>query len=323
MSQINYLILVHKNLEQLRRLIAALDAPWCNFFIHVDKKADAFTIKKIVPESSRVHYVADENRVDGVWGDLSLVDAALACMRLMLLSGATGHAVLLSGQDFPLRNPAYIRDFFAKNFDKDFMSVYPIPDPKKVSENGGAERFISYTFDCRNKKNPRMKAKIQPLSLRLKTIVGFARLLRYRREILPLAVKLYFKKRVYPNSLSKHFNEFWCALTKESVEKIVHAFDSNPEIREYYKYTHIPDETAFSSILLSTPQYEDKLLPMCHYIDWNANCAGSPKTLTCDDLDAIKRCMRERPYIMFARKFDEESKILDEIESLMGDAVND
>ena len=33
--------------------------------------------------------------------------------------------------------------------------------------------------------------------------------------------------------------------------------------------------------------------------------------------------MRERPYIMFARKFDEESKILDEIESLMGDAVND
>ena len=320
---INYLVLVHKSPKQFCRLINALNSSDSSFFIHIDKKCDENEFKKLVAECGNVHYVPDENRIDGVWGDLSLVDAALACMRLMLASGTTGHAVLLSGQDYPLRSLEYIKDYFDAHRDCDFISIYPIPDPKKASENGGLERLISYTFDCKNPKDPRMKAKIQPLSFRLKTLVGFVRLLRYRRDILPLAAKLYFKKRIYPDSLSKHFNEFWCALTKESVEKIVDAFDSNPEIREYYKYTHIPDETAFSSILLKDAESGENMMPMCHYIDWDVSNGGSPKTLNELDIPKIKAEMSAKPYIMFARKFDEESRILDKIESLMGDVVND
>lgn len=314
MSQINYLILVHKNPEQFRRLFVKLDAPWCNFFIHVDKKIDALVMKHAVPENDRVHYVADENRVDCVWGDLSLVDAALACMRLMLAFGADGHAVLLSGQDYPLRSPKYIQDYLERHGEFNFMSVYPIPDPKKSSENGGMERLVSYTFDCQNPKDSRMKAKIQPGSIRLKTIGGFVRLLRYRRDLLPMAVKLYFKKRTYPNSLSQHFNEFWCALNIDAVSKIVSSFDGNCEIREFYKYTHIPDETAFSSILLKDPEFGKSLMPMCHYIDWDVSNGGSPKTLNELDISKIKAEMDSKPYIMFARKFDENSALLDVID---------
>lgn len=319
---VNYLILVHKSPKQFCRLVNALYSSDSSFFIHIDKKCNASEFKRLVAERDNVHYVSDENRIDGVWGDLSLVDAALACMRLMLVSGVTGHAVLLSGQDYPLRSPRYIQDYFDSHQDCNFINIYPIPDPKKASENGGLERLVSYTFDCKNPKNSRMKAKIQPLSTRLKTIVGFVRLLRYRRDILPLAVKLYFKKRTYPASLSKHFNEFWCALNIDAVKKIISSFDENREIREYYKYTHIPDETAFSSILLKDAESEENIKPMCHYIDWDVSNGGSPKTLTELDIPKIKAEMNAKPYIMFARKFDEESKVLDEIESLMGGSVN-
>lgn len=315
---VNYLLLVHKNPSQFKRLIAALNAPWCNFFIHVDKKNDAHVFKERVPDCDNIFYVADEERIDGRWGDLSLVDAALACMRLALTRKVDGRFVLLSGQDYPLRNPEYIKAFFEQHEENDFMSVYPIPDPKKGSENGGMERLISYTFDCQNPQDSRMKAKIQPLSLRLKTMLGFWRLYRFRRDLLAKAIKLYFVKRKYPKQLSKHFNEFWCALRKTSVERIVDYFDNQPEVREYYRYTHIPDETAFSSILMSDADYERTLLPMCHYIDWTEGNAGSPKTLVEDDLPKIESRMNEEPYILFARKFDEESNVLDEIDKLKG-----
>lgn len=321
MLQINYLLLVHKNPEQFFRLIKSLDAPWCSFFVHVDAKCDIHTFKSATFDRSNIYYVDNEKRVEGRWGDLSLVDATLACMRLALEKNADGRFVLLSGQDYPLRSPENIRDFFEKHKDNDFMSVYPIPDPKKASENGGMERLISYTFDCRNPRDPRMKAKIQPLSLRPKTILGFARLLRYRRDLLLDAIKFYFVKRNYPALLSKHFNEFWCALRKASVEKIVGMFDEHPEIREYYRCTHIPDETAFSSILLTNPDYERDLLSMCHYIDWENGVAGSPKTLVERDLPLIKKRMAEEPHIMFARKFEENSSVLNRIDEMIKEGL--
>lgn len=311
---VNYLLLIHKNPCQYQRLVKALEAPWVHFFVHVDKKCVMEDFVSMVPASENVHYVSDENRVDGRWGDLTLVDAALACMRLSLAYGFDGHCVFLSGQDYPLRSPLYIREFFDTHKEENFMSVYPIPDPKKASENGGMERLISYTFDCKNPGNPRMKAKIQPLSLRFKTALGFIRLLRYRRNLFFKGLKLYFKPRQYPSCLAKHFNEFWCALTVEAIKKIVESFDEKPEIREYYKYTHIPDETAFSSILLSDPNFEKSLMPMCHYIDWDVSNAGSPKTVELNDLCQIKKELLSKPYILFARKFEENSRVLNEID---------
>lgn len=313
---VNYLILVHKSPTQFQRLVRALDAPWVNFFIHVDQKTPIDDFKILVPENGNVHYVENQKRISCVWGSDSTTRAVMECMQMALEYGGDGHFVLISGQDYPLRTPAYIRDYFDSHKDYNFMTVYPIPDPVKVSENGGYERFISYAFDCKNPKDGRMKAKIQPMSLRLKTILGFYRLLRYRRELLPLAIKLYFKKRVYPKSLAMHFNEFWWAFNKDSVQKFIRAYDENPEIQEYYKYMHIPDESAFSSVLLADPKFEKTLMPMCHYIDWNNSNKSFPKTIDESDIPKIETEMKTKPYIMFARKFEENAKVLDLIDDL-------
>ena len=194
------------------------------------------------------------------------------------------------------------------------MSVYPVPDKKKPSENGGYERFVSWTFDCENPHDSRMKAKIKPFSFGAKTLGGFFRLALYRPMLLPIAAKAWFCKRKYPEGLGMRFNEFWCVLTKDAVEKVVETYDNRKDLREYYKYMHIPDESMFSSILCETPEFEASLMPMCHYIDWNACSDGSPKTLTMADAPLMENEMETQPYILFARKFEEDNPVLDWID---------
>ena len=188
-------------------------------------------------------------------------------------------------------------------------------------DEANLENLTDHNLNIGHEDDFRMKAKIQPLSLRPKTILGFFRLLRYRRDLLSKAIKSYFVKREYPEILSRRFNEFWCALRKPSIEKIVAAFDNHPEIREYYKYTHIPDETAFSSILLTNPDYEREVQPMCHYIDWENGVAGSPKTLTEGDLPQIRKSMVEKKYLLFARKFEEDAFVLNQIDDMLKEGL--
>ena len=314
MIQINYLILTHKNPQQLKRLVSRLITDNITFYIHVDAKCDINDFFQILPPNQNIYYVDDAHRVNGRWGDISLVKAAFQCMKLVINQKRNGMCVLMSGQDYPLRTPEYIKAYFEQMKGYNFMSVYPIPDPKKKSEGGGYERFISYTFDCHNPNNPRMKAKIKPYSLCPKTIVGFLRLMRYRPKLLPFACKCYFKKRKYPQELSMTFNEFWCALDTNQINKIITTIETNPSIMKYYQMTHIPDETLFSAILCKNPAFKEKLKPMCHYIDWETNCSGSPKIFHSEDLGKLKSVLKDNN-ILYARKFDEDDAVLDQIDN--------
>lgn len=312
--KISYLILAHNNPNQLERLVSRLQAPWCKFYIHLDKKADIKVFRDHLSIFDNINYVAEENRVNGRWGDLSLVSAVLECMKLCIMEDDKGPCILLSGQDYPLRTQEYIRDFFLKYPDNNYMSIYPIPDPKKRTENGGLERLESYTFDCRNPKNPRMKAKIRPLSLNPKTVLGFYRILKYRKDILPFALRCFFKKRSYPMGLSKTFNEMWCVLNRRTAEYLLSTINEYPEYLEYYKYTHIPDETMFSAILFNNESIRQTIKPMCHYINWESGSNGSPKTLDVGDFSNIKKCIFSNNHVLFARKFNENAQFLNDID---------
>lgn len=311
--KVNYIILAHKEPRQLSRLVSRLRSDEIHFYIHVDKKCNIEDFTRVLPEDESTFYIKD--RKDCRWGDLSLVEAVVTCYREIVKRKDEGFCVLLSAQDYPLRSPEYIKNFFDRYAKHNFINIYPIPDPKKKSENGGLERLISYTFDCKNPKDPRMKAKIKPLSLRLKTIGGFVRMIRYRRDLLPLAIKLYFVKRKYPEKLTKCFNEMWVALNYDTIVWLLKILDAHPEYWEYYRYTHIPDETMFGAILYADENVRNTLRPMCHYICWEEGEYGSPKTLDMKDVENIKKAMDRNSQIMFARKFIHDTDILDYIDA--------
>lgn len=299
---------MHKNPKQVKRLVGRLAVEGVHFYLHVDQNCRIEDFTSIVPESDSVTYI--KNRVESTWGDISIVDAVLNCFREIETDGQTGHCVLLSGQDYPLRSGEEIRDFLASHPENNFINIYPIPDPKKKSEGGGRERLISYTFDCRNPKDNRMKAKIQPRSMKPKTVLGFCRLMRYRRDVLPFACRAWLHRREYPKGLSECFNEMWMVLNMDAVKYLLEAWDEHPEYRDYYRYTHVPDETAFGAILMGNEKMRESIRSMLHYVCWERRNNGSPKTLGVEDV----RTIIKKEDVLFARKFDEDSPALDYID---------
>lgn len=74
--QINYIILTHKNPQQLERLINRLDADNICFYIHIDKKTNIEHFKYL----EKQNVVLIDHRIDVVWGDFSIVNATLNTM---------------------------------------------------------------------------------------------------------------------------------------------------------------------------------------------------------------------------------------------------
>ena len=113
------------------------------------------------------------------------------------------------------------------------------------------------------------------------------------------------------------------ALNMDAVRYLLEIWDQHPEYREYYRYTHVPDETVFGAILMANEKMRKSIRPMLHYVCWEGGVGGSPKTLGMEDarwLMEERRWKREdgrgmMEEVMFARKFEEDSPVLDYIDN--------
>ena len=65
------------------------------------------------------------------------------------------------------------------------------------------------------------------------------------------------------------------------------------------------------------PEFEKTLHPMCHYIDWSGSNDGSPKTIGMADLPKIYENLANNDYVMFARKFAENTDVLEKIDLMI------
>ena len=109
--KICYLILCHKNPENVKKIIDFLYADDAFFAIHVDEKSNEdFTIIK---EDNHVKFV--RNRISTTWGNISVVDAVISLSKFAINTFKEAqHFCLISGADFPMKSHAYIKEFLAK-----------------------------------------------------------------------------------------------------------------------------------------------------------------------------------------------------------------
>ena len=115
-----YLILAHKNIEQLDLLINKLN---------VNNNS----------ESNQVYFI--KKRVNCVWGDFSIVKATcLAIDYLVNLNREFTHCVLMSGMDFPIKSNEEIDIFLNKNINNDFV------DFSKDNIYCDSQRYSIYYF---------------------------------------------------------------------------------------------------------------------------------------------------------------------------------
>lgn len=101
--RIAYLISAYLAPQALVNLVAALDAPDTDFYLHIDKKVDQTPFAAAVAAFPNVHFVAEKDRVRVNWGGYSQIEMQLAMLDLMFAAGkAYDRVVNLSGTDYPV-----------------------------------------------------------------------------------------------------------------------------------------------------------------------------------------------------------------------------
>jgi hypothetical protein len=123
-----------------------------------------------------------------------------------------------------------------------------------------------------------------------------------------------FRRRIY-DEIPLYQGSQWWALTRPCVSHVLGFVQENPRYVRFLRYTLMPDEVFFQSIVKSSP-FGDRIshdLPRSGppspaerhdhgttYLDWNIAGAAHPKILSLADFGALARS-----HCIFARKFDE------------------
>lgn len=79
--KISYCILAYNDPELLSRAIKKLDGSNVDFFVHVQKSVDIKPFLKLIPKK---YFIADDERIDTIWGDISCVKASLLLMKKVI-----------------------------------------------------------------------------------------------------------------------------------------------------------------------------------------------------------------------------------------------
>jgi hypothetical protein len=293
MSRVNYIISAHKNPDQLARLIARLNDDNIYFYIHIDAKMDVEPFKCKI---SGTNIIFIEHRINCLWGDFSMVEVCLLLMKLVISQTREDEMiVLLSGQDYPIKNSKLINNFIRINSNYNFIDTIPV---ETLWPTTYKEKIESYKFNMSDQRGHTLTfKKISKSSVK-----------SYLRGDLSLKqLLLLLKKRRYKGNLKFYGGSAWWALNGYTCSRLLAYVDENyNDLIDYFQYTTCPDEIFFQSIVMYISQKDSKIMlkPGFTYVDWkNSGTNASPRILIKNDLESLKRHADE---FLFARKFDAE-----------------
>src|SRR5688572_16625647 len=127
--KIAYIILAHKNPDQLSRLINRLHTANSSFFVHIDKKVDILPFKRVLQkgQTDKIYFV---EREDGRWGRLGIVKGTIHALKAIKDSQVKfDYIVLLSGMDYPLKSNTFIDRYFEQNYGRNFVTYTLLQEP--------------------------------------------------------------------------------------------------------------------------------------------------------------------------------------------------
>lgn len=303
---ISYIILAHKNPQQFERLINSLDAPWVHFYIHVDKDVVIASFLEIMKNRKNVYFLNETQRISCVWGNFSIVQATLNTMKKIVEDKRKGYCILLSAQDYPVKSITYIRSFLIKNRGVNFMDGFPLP--VSFWTKGGIDRLNEYTFHLSKKKGDLIM--LPPINkigffIRLKAVFYFFLRMKFNPIIR--------EERKFPDYLRPYGGSQWWVLPIETIVFILDFLAKNPDYEDYHRYTYVPDEIFFHSIVFSN--FEKEVMgDTLTYVNWKRKGCPLPVVFSRDDFDELINLGEDK---LFARKFDMDfdEGILDRIDS--------
>lgn len=299
-----YLILAHKNPQQLERQINSLSDGQSFFYVHIDLKTD---ISGFLAMNFGGNVCLIKERVDCIWGDFSTIIATLNLIENATKNHKDGVCILMSGSDYPIKSNSNINSYLIKNSDKVFMEIYEAEDAWPTFN----ERIDYYKVNFSSQRNDFILLKgINQQTLDCFTMgkISFSRFMR-----------ISFKKREINLKIKFYGGSQWWAMSTQILIKMNDYIKSNKfTLFRFFNDSLLPDEFFFHSIIMHMKKTDDSITiePPLTYVNWVRKNCQLPVTFSIGDLGELIEQPEQK---LFARKFDidYDKNILDQIDNLV------
>lgn len=280
--KLTYIIMAHKNFSQFQRLIDRLNEPETTFIFHISSACEPGFY-----EQASAIYEGQDNirfapRTSIYWGDFSMVQASLHCIRTLLESNFHyEYAVFLSGQDYPLQPREGINQALAAGNGGQFMEFFTRDEfyPDTFHRLYGHHLWIrGRHLWFPHRATPSLKTRLFDGVLSL---------------FLP-------RVRTLPDGCTGYKGSFWWMLTPDCIAYI-DRFTRTPageHLKRYLKYTYHPSEYFYQTLLMNSAYKTQVINTDHHFAKWNDE-SGHPKNLGMEDFDELLATP-----MLFGRKFD-------------------
>jgi hypothetical protein len=281
MTQIAYLLLCHKDPEEIISQAVRLTAVGDCVAIHFDARsslADYTRVRAALADNPAVAFAS--RRMKCGWGEWSLVAATLEVARAAITAFPEAtHFYLLSGDCMPIKTAEHIHTWLETE-DADFIECVDFVDGGWIKTGIQEERLI-----YRHWFNERKRKRLFYASMGLQKWLGLG--------------------RQVPTDLKIHIGSQWWCLRRRTIEAVLDFADRRPDVRRFFATTWIPDEIFFQTLvahLVPAANIRSRTLTFLVFTDY-----GVPVTFHNDHHDLLLA----QDYL-FARKISPDASILRE-----------
>ena len=299
MLSIGFVLLTHANERQALRLVRTLNLLFDHppIACHHDFSQAAFDPSHF---SENVRFVQPNVRTS--WGTISLVKATLLGLRLLYRDNSPDWFYLISGSDYPIRSAESIREELAASHYDAYARLKRIDHtripPDGLRDTGGLDsptytrlayqRYIARSLPIPSPKHPWRGPAATHLRLMNPTLL---------RPFHP-----------FTEDFHCYTGDQWFAGNSRAAAELLDA--SHERLLKYFTGRFPPDE-AFCPTVLGNARDLKVCTESKHFIKWEAG--NHPKNLTESALPAMLASSAH-----FARKFQSDSPVLDEIDKSLG-----
>lgn len=230
-----YCIIAHTDPEMLRIMVAMLDHPLNDIYIHIDKKVDINPFLKAKTKWSRVEYLP--NRISVEWGSTSQIDVELLIFEYAFNHGDYSYFHMMSGQDLPLESQDFLHSFFDDKYSGcEFVTINPLQDEADIDyKTQYYHLFVKSLSDTQHSFSHYWHYYLHSIFIRLQKFLGI--------------------RRKYPFELKKSMH--FVSVTSDFISYLLSKKDF---ILKVFAHTLCGDEIFLQSVLWDSP-FRERLYP--------------------------------------------------------------
>lgn len=251
--KIAYIFQIFKDFEYHAKIFKMLKEPWCDIYVHIDKKSK-IDLKKYIKEYSLEDIKFLKDRMSVYWGGFTQIQSTLKLFKAIHDSGKIyDRIIFITDNEFPCWSNKRIYEFFEQHRKEEFFSVAKkIPNMPRFEYPESRVNAYSF-FDCPLFKNmPRQKLTNMMFNF-----------WDFQRNTLGISRKL------LPYNYYRAHSKFY--VTQDFVEFVLDYVKNNPKDMNTFKHTCCADEVFFITLLMNSRFKENLHDNLYRFHKWGKN----------------------------------------------------